>query len=151
MSCLYSAFVEWLKYYSNCNETNAANVTNETETVLFIKSATTYFWKKTFTEDTRIITLISKRESVITLEIILNYNHFNTFVQALYFLTWQTLCLSEVNLNILVPMMSLSFADLYELRKPENVLIYLKARTKKTTTYSSIILFQIIKFLHLIG
>ena len=149
LCCLYAAFVEWLKHYSDENNENA---TNE-ETILLIKTSRTYLWKKKVDKETKIIKLIAKHEALISLEIILNYNHFNNFIQALYFLTWQCLSLSELHLSILTPLMSISFSDLYELRKPENVLIYLKASNKKTTSYSSIILFhiRILLFLHKIG
>ena len=142
---LYNALLNWIKIFSECHETISTDIILSRSRTLEV-----YRWQKTLEEGGIIIKLLLEKNGSIIYELKFNYDHFNKFVQSLYFLTWQTLSLSELNQNILLPLMLLSFEDLFELRKPENSILYLKSINKKSSSYTSVILFHIgtLLFLH---
>lgn len=144
LSQLYEPLILWMKHFSGANEEL------QIEGIIIKRLETSYCWKKLIIDNSVVITLTAKEESSIKIQISFSYEKFNKFVQSLYFLTWQTLSLSELNQNILLPLMLLSFEDLFELRKPENSILYLKSINKKSSSYTSVILFHIgtLLFLH---
>ena len=142
---LYNALLNWIKILSECHETIRTDIILSRSRPLEV-----YRWQKTLEEGAIIIKLLLEKNGSIIYELKFNYDHFNKFVQSLYFLTWQAMCVKDQELGILIKLIALPFTDLFELKNPSKLLSYLKTITTKPNYYSFIIQFHLetIFFLH---
>ena len=141
---LFQCFLSWLKVFSESPKTINNRV------ILTKSSLQTYVWKACVQDGKKIVVLILQDNDTTTLEVLFDYTNFNKFVQAIYFLTWQALCLSDVQITVLLKLMLLPFPELFEFKDTNKLLLYLKTITKKPIQYSFIIQYhlEIIFFLH---
>ena len=144
---LYSCLLNCMKIFSECHETpnNGIILTRETEV---------YRWhKSTLIRQNLTVSFSLERNKTPIFELKFNYDQFNKFVQALYFLTWQAMSLKERELEILMKLIPLPFGELFEFKDTTKLLIFLKKITVKPNLYSFIIQYHIetIFFLHKIN
>lgn len=143
---LYPAFVTWIKHFAKSPDILPEN------DIIMIRGESQYKWQKLLVEGKLNISLIYEKDGKLQLTVNFNYQNFVKLVQSIYYLTWEALFLKEAQLTVLLPLMTISFREIYDLRNIESTINYLKV-AKKKISYAFLIVYHIdvLLFLHKIN
>ena len=140
---LYSCILNWMKVFSESSEALIRGV-------ILTRPGEVYNWKKTVNNNNVYIEILLQRDESTVLELKFNYDNFNKLVQALYFLTWQAMCLKDHEIEILLNVIPLPFAELFEFKDSSKVILFLRKVTKRPYFFSFIVEYHLetLFFLH---
>ena len=130
---LYNCILNWMKVFSESAEASIRGI-------ILTKGTQVYSWKKTIVNNDVFIVISLERDDSVIFELKFNYENFNKFVQALYFLTWEAMSLKDTEMEVLLKLMPLTFSEMFELKESSK-----QSRTYKLVNTGSCI-FHIIGY-----